>query len=165
MASSDDVFELDSDGNMVKAAADDGKGEGAGDGSGEGAGDGSGAGNAAKEAGVGGGDVSREEIPKEIAAKVALLVQMFDEDKDNYLNQKEMSALSNKTSGQEGNYTDGMMGDTEWRMLCQILGADHTKGLFWTDLIMMYTKLADALGADLRRDFEICFPNQPLAKR
>ena len=105
---------------------------------------------------------TREEIPKEISAKVALLMKMFDEDKDNYLNQKEMSALSNKTSASGD---EGTMGDAEWQMLCQLLGADHKVGLRWTDLIMVYTKLADSLGADLSRDFEICFPNQALARR
>ena len=104
----------------------------------------------------------REEIPKEISAKVALLMKMFDEDKDNYLNQKEMSALSNKTSASGD---EGTMGDEEWQMLCQLLGADHKVGLRWTDLIVVYTKLADSLGADLSRDFEICFPNQALARR
>ena len=105
---------------------------------------------------------AREEIPQEVSAKVALLMKMFDEDKDSYLNQKEMSALSNKTSEST---EEGIMGDDEWQMLCQLLGADHKVGLRWTDLIVVYTKLADSLGADLARDFEICFPNTALAQR
>ena len=113
-------------------------------------------------AGAGAGAEAREEIPKEISAKVALLMKMFDEDKDNFLNQKEMSALSNKTSASA---EEGTMGDDEWQMLCQLLGADHKVGLRWTDLILVYTKLADSLGANLARDFEICFPNTALAQR
>ena len=113
-------------------------------------------------AGVEGDTVVREEIPKEVSAKVALLVQMFDVDKDGYLNQAEMSALSNKTSGNEGGED---MSDEEWRMLCMVLQVDYTRGLFWTDLIIVYTKLAEQFGADLKRDFEICFPNCELSKR
>jgi len=108
------------------------------------------------------GNVVREEIPKEISAKVALLQQMFDVDKDGFLNQEEMSALSNKTSGKEGAET---MSDEEWRMLCMVLSIDYTKGLAWTDLIIVYTKLAEQFGADLSKDFEICFPNCELSKR
>ena len=63
-------------------------------------------------AGAGAGAEAREEIPKEISAKVALLMKMFDEDKDNFLNQKEMSALSNKTSASA---EEGTMGDDEWQ--------------------------------------------------
>ena len=81
---------------------------------------------------------------------------------DNFLNQNEMSALSNKTSASA---EEGTMGDDEWQMLCQLLGADHKVGLRWTDLILVYTKLADSLGANLARDFEICFPNTALAQR
>ena len=57
------------------------------------------------------------------------------------------------------------MSDEEWRMLCMVLSIDYTKGLAWTDLIIVYTKLAEQFGADLSKDFEICFPNCELSKR
>ncbi len=103
-----------------------------------------------------------EEIPKETGSMVALMFELCDVDKDGFLNQAEMGILTDKTNP-EGDLSG--VADEVWVMICQALGCDKEKGLKWTDLLMVYTKLATALSADLKRDFELLFPNSRLGQR
>lgn len=104
----------------------------------------------------------KEEVPKEIAAKVALIFEKFDLDKDSYLNQLEMGKLTDATTP-DGDQNG--VSDQEWEVLSKVLSFDPRKGIKWTQLIIIYTKLASHFGADLRKDFEILFPNTDLSKR
>jgi Ca2+-binding EF-hand superfamily protein len=94
-------------------------------------------------------------------AKIRMVFEKFDRDKDGYHNLKESQALGRALEGITG--VDHDVSEDDFAGLCADLGAQVKRGLNLSQFTRMYTD--PAFGAKIERDYRKIFGSAPPTKR